>query len=291
MHGLPERQFLGAALKNGEQLRRQLFRTVLRGAEVNVFACAAGQPLADKGVVKDKRFFVKLVLFNAQQNLQAGAEVRQLVFAPVHHAAQRLGGQRRGCAQDAADSGPPEGPKVAVAEKPTEPAGKHCIQAVRVFLGGAQRAAAAQQVGQHLCIQENALTAGRHPLQRVVPMRVVPELRFQLKPIIVPDVLQIIFAFAANLDAVRPFCVNRNCRNIPRHKQNAQPVRKAVRVFIQRFGQRVFLRAAALVQAVQQNDHPLVMAVDGQAERLADELLKQLFFAQALHRGAVLGQM
>lgn len=96
MHGLPERQFLRAALKNGEQLRRQLFRTVLRGAEVNVFAYAAGQPLADKGVVKDKRLFVKLVLLNAQQDFQAGAEVRQLVFAPVHHAAQRLSGQRRG---------------------------------------------------------------------------------------------------------------------------------------------------------------------------------------------------
>ena len=147
MHGLPERQFLRSVLKNGEQLRRQLFRTVLRRAEVDVFACAAGQPLTNKGMIKDKSFFVKLVLFNAQQNLQAGAEVRQLVFAPVHHAAQRLGGQRRGCAQDAADSGPPEGPKVAVIEKPAKPAGKHCIQAVRVFLGGPQCAAAAQQVG------------------------------------------------------------------------------------------------------------------------------------------------
>ena len=122
-------------------------------------------------------------------------------------------------------------------------------------------------------------------------MRVVPELRFQLKPIVRPDVLQIVLAFAANLDAVCPFCVNRNCRNVPRHKQNTQPVRKAGRKFIQRFGQHVLLRAAALIQAVQQNNHPLVMAVDGQAERLADELLKQLFFAQALHRRAVLWQM
>ena len=147
MHGLPERQFLRSALKNGEQLRRQLLRTVLRRAEINVFACAAGQPLTNKGMIKDKSFFVKLVLFNAQQNLQAGAEVRQLVFAPMHDTAQGLGGQRRGCAQDAADSGPPEGPKVAVAEKPTEPAGKYGVQTVRVFLDSAQRAAAAQQVG------------------------------------------------------------------------------------------------------------------------------------------------
>ena len=97
MHGLPERQFLRAALKNGEQLRRQLFRTVLRRAEVKVFAWAAGQPLAHKGVVKDKRLFVKLVLLNAQQDFQAGTEVRQLVFAPMHDTAQGLGGQRRGC--------------------------------------------------------------------------------------------------------------------------------------------------------------------------------------------------
>ena len=32
-------------------------------------------------------------------------------------------------------------------------------------------------------------------------------------------------------------------------------------------------------------------AVNGQTEGLADKLFKQLFFAQALHRGAVLGQM
>ena len=236
MHGLPERQFLRAALKNGEQLRRQLLRTVLRRAEINVFACAAGQPLTNKGMIKDKSFFVKLVLFNAQQNLQAGAEVRQLVFTPVHHAAQRLSGQRRGCAQDAADSGPPEGPKVAAAEKPAKPAGKHCIQAVRVFLGGTQRAAAAQQVGQHLRIQKDALAADCHSLQRVGQLRVVPELRFQLKPIVRPDVLQIALAFAADLDAICPFCVNRNSRNVPRHDQDAQPVRQTVRKLIQRFG-------------------------------------------------------
>ena len=189
MHGFPERQFLRAALKNGEQLRRQLLRTVLRGAEVNVFAYAAGQPLSDKGMVKNKRFLIKFILFGAQKNFQPGAEVRQLVFAPVHHTAQRLGRQRRGSTQDAADGRPPERPEVAVAEKPAEPAGEHCIQAVGVFLGCVQSAATAQQISQHLGIQENALTACRHLLQGIGPTRIFPKQRFQLKPVIVPDVL------------------------------------------------------------------------------------------------------
>ena len=185
-------------------------------------------------MVKDKRFFVKLVLFDAQQDFQAGTKIRQLVFTPVHDTAQGLGGQRRGCTQYAADGGPPERPKVA--EKPTEPAGEYSVQTVRVFLDSAQRAAAAQQVGQHLRVQKDALAAGRHPVQRIGPLRVISKPRFQFKAIIRPYVLQIVLAFAANLDALRPFCVNRNCRDIPRHDHDAQPVRQTVHILIQRFG-------------------------------------------------------
>ena len=34
-----------------------------------------------------------------------------------------------------------------------------------------------------------------------------------------------------------------------------------------------------------------MIAIDGQAERFTDKLLKQFFFAQALHGGTVLGQV
>ena len=265
-----------------------LLAAILGAGKIEVFPRPAAQPFLHKVMVEHQRLVTKNIFALAQQDTQPRLKVRKFILAPVKHAAQRLRGDWIGTAQHAADGQPPApGIVLPIREEPIKPQCEHLAQTLLVVAAHIQRALVQQQACQHLCIQEDTLTARRNLFQRLRPCRVIAELFFQCLPVIGTDILQIVLILAVHLDAQGIFRIVFHGRHITGHDQNMQPPRQAVGIPCNRLGQRVFLWVAALFQTVQNDAHGRVISVDSLAQRSCDELVEQFLFRKLSQRGAV----